>query len=70
VSFDSGKDAGAEFFPVMSIIADRLNVLFSCRHVLMISPSKNYVFCCPRTEEEAGGPGFPVSRFLTRIGAL
>ena len=69
-NFDSGNDGGAGFFPVTSIIADRLNILISRRHVLRIAPSENYGFLAPRTEEEAGGPGFPVSRFLARIGAL
>ena len=38
----------------------------SCRHVLESAIPKTYFFIAPRTEEEAGGPGLPVPRFLAR----
>ena len=70
VDFNSSNDGGAVFLPVMSIIADRLNVLLSCRHVLKMSLSENYVFLAqePRRKREGRALRSPVS--LLGIGSL
>jgi hypothetical protein len=64
---DSGT-AAAEG-PGLSVapIADHLAPIRSCRHMLEGAiPQELEILLPPKTEEEAGGRGFPVPRFLAR----
>jgi hypothetical protein len=64
-----GSGADADEAPGLSValIADRLAPISSCRHMLEGAISRDLqILLPPKTEEEAGGPGIPVPRFLAR----
>ena len=64
---DSGTDAAEVSGLSVVLIADHLAPIRSCRHMLEDAiPWELEIPLPPKTEEEAGGPGFPVPRFLAR----
>jgi hypothetical protein len=64
---DSATDAAEVPGLSVALIADHLAPIGSCRHMLEGAiPRELEILLTPKTEEEAGGPGFPVPRFLAR----
>jgi hypothetical protein len=64
---DSATDAAEVPGLSVALIADHLAPIRSCRHMLEGAiPRELEILLPPKTEEEAGGPGFPVPRFLAR----
>ena len=63
---DSGTDAAEVPGLYIALIADHLAPIRSCRHMLEGAIPRVRNSLAPKTEEEAGGPGFPVPRFLAR----
>jgi hypothetical protein len=64
---DSGTDDAVVPGLSVPLIVDRPTPTRSCRHILEdVIPRELEIPLPPKTEEEAGGPGLPVPRFLAR----
>ncbi len=63
---DSGTAAAVVPGLFAALVVDRPRPLRSCRHILENHIPENYFSIAPKTEEEAGRPGLPVTRFLAR----